>query len=43
MFGMMLLSWVEGGFQSDATWEFFKNVMVEARVERTYRKLILSL
>ena len=43
MFGMMLLSWIEGGNQSDATWEFFNKVMSVCRIERACRKLILSL
>jgi hypothetical protein len=43
MFGMMLLQWIEGGFQSEASWEFFGLVMKNQPVEKSTRKLTLSL
>jgi len=43
MFAMMLLSWIEGGFQSEASWEFFGLVMKNQPVEKATRKRILDL
>jgi len=43
MFGMMLVQWVASGIQNDATWEFFGLVMKHQPVEKSTRKLTLSL
>ena len=43
MFAMMLLSWIEGGFQSETSWEFFGLVMKNQPVEKATRKRILDL